>query len=172
MQELELTKYGLDYLYCDPVVFCPHPDGRYFLAHRSVEKTCAEIARYSERDAKKYKEFVEYWQRIMSAVSPLFNAPPTSIIDIAKNFDRDSFLDLLAVLGGKDKILDFVRTMLISPEDLINEWFDTEIVKAPLARLASEIGAPPSQKGISVGASMLAMRHEPGMSRRRGGTRR
>ena len=77
VQELELTKYGLDYLYCDPVVFCPHPDGRYFLAHRSVEKTCAEIARYSERDAKKYKEFVEYWQRIMSAVSHLFNAPPT-----------------------------------------------------------------------------------------------
>jgi len=170
VQELELTKYGLDYLYCDPVVFCPHPDGRYFLAHRSVEKTCAEIARYSERDAQKYREFVEYWQRLMSAVSPLFNAPPTSIVDIAKNFNRETLIDLFAVLGGTDKILDFVRTMLISPEDLINEWFDSEIVKAPLARLASEIGAPPSQKGISVGASMLAMRHHPGMSRPRGGT--
>ncbi len=34
VEELELTKYGLEYLYCDPVVFCPHPDGRYFLAHR------------------------------------------------------------------------------------------------------------------------------------------
>ena len=65
VQELELTKYGLDYLYCDPVVFCPHPDGRYFLAHRSVEKTCAEIARYSERDAQKYREFLEYWQRLV-----------------------------------------------------------------------------------------------------------
>ncbi len=54
VEELELTKYGLEYLYCDseagrdsvlPVVFCPHPDGKYFLAHRSVEATCAEIAR-------------------------------------------------------------------------------------------------------------------------------
>ena len=45
VEELELKKYGLKYLYCDPVVFCPHPDGKYFLAHRSVEKTCAEIAR-------------------------------------------------------------------------------------------------------------------------------
>ena len=47
VEELELEKYGLKYLYCDPVVFCPHPDGKYFLGHKSVEATCAEIARYS-----------------------------------------------------------------------------------------------------------------------------
>ena len=27
IQELELYKYGLEYLQCDPVVFCPPPDG-------------------------------------------------------------------------------------------------------------------------------------------------
>lgn len=35
----ELAKYGQEYLYCDPVTFCPHPDGKYFLAYASVEKT-------------------------------------------------------------------------------------------------------------------------------------
>lgn len=30
VEELELEKYGLEYLECDPVVFCPHPDGKYF----------------------------------------------------------------------------------------------------------------------------------------------
>ena len=59
VEELELEKYGLEYLDCDPVVFCPHPDGKYFLGHKSLEKTCAEIARYSQRDALKYKEFTE-----------------------------------------------------------------------------------------------------------------
>ena len=39
VQELELGKYGLEYLECDPVVFCPHPDGKYFLGHKSLEKT-------------------------------------------------------------------------------------------------------------------------------------
>lgn len=170
VEELELTKYGLEYLQCDPVVFCPHPDGKYFLGHKSVEKTCAEIARYSERDAQKYGEFVNFWQRVMGAIAPMFNAPPKSLIDIAGNYDLEKFQDLLSVLGGTDKILDFVRTMLSSPEDLLNEWFDTEIVKAPLARLASEIGAPPSQKGLSIGAIMMAMRHKPGMARPRGGT--
>lgn len=170
VQELELHRYGLDYLYCDPVVFCPQADGRYFLAHRSVEQTCAEIARYSDRDARKYAEFVAYWQRLMNAIAPLFNAPPQSIPDIVASYNMDALKDALAIVGGPTKALDFLRTMLISPEDLVCEWFDTELVRAPLARLAAEIGAPPSQKGISVGASMMAMRHEPGMSRPRGGT--
>ncbi len=86
VEELELGKYGLEYLECDPVVFCPHPDGKYFLAHKSLEKTCAEIARYSERDAKKYAEYTDYWQRALNAMVPMFNAPPKSIIDIAGNY--------------------------------------------------------------------------------------
>ncbi|HEY9850735.1 MAG TPA: NAD(P)/FAD-dependent oxidoreductase [Leptolyngbyaceae cyanobacterium] len=170
VQELELEKYGLEYLYCDPVVFCPHPDGKYFLGHASVEKTCAEIARYNERDAKKYADFTNYWQRVIGAMIPMFNAPPKSIVDIVGNYDFQKMKDLFSVIGSTNKTLDFIRTMLTSAEDVLNEWFDEEFLKAPLARLASELGAPPSQKTISVGAIMMAMRHNPGMARPRGGT--
>nr|WP_279432916.1 NAD(P)/FAD-dependent oxidoreductase [Nostoc sp. 106C] len=170
VEELELEKYGLEYLECDPVVFCPHPDGKYFLAHKSLEKTCAEIARYNERDAKKYAEFTDYWQRALGAMIPMFNAPPKSIIDILGNYDITKLKDLFSVIGSPNKTLDFIRTMLTSAEDLLNEWFDEEFLKAPLARLAAELGAPPSQKTIAIGAIMMAMRHNPGMARPRGGT--
>jgi beta-carotene ketolase (CrtO type) len=170
IEELELHKYGLEYLSCDPHTFCPHPDGKYFLAHQSLEKTHAEIARYSQRDADKYLEFINYWSRLLGAVTPMFNAPPHALIQIAKSFSRKNLEDALAVVGSPTKALDFVRNLVTSPEDLINEWFDTEIVKAPLARLAAEIGAPPSQKGVTAGLMMLAMRHHPGMARPRGGT--
>ncbi|MFB8788455.1 MAG: NAD(P)/FAD-dependent oxidoreductase [Potamolinea sp.] len=170
VEELELEKYGLEYLWCDPVVFCPHPDGKYFLAHKSVEKTCAEIARYSERDAKKYAEFTDYWQRVTKAITPMFNAPPKSIIDILGNYGWKNVQELISVVGGVDKALDWIRNMLTSPEDILNEWFDSEFLKAPLARLASEFGAPPSQKTIAIGAMMMSMRHNPGMARPRGGT--
>jgi beta-carotene ketolase (CrtO type) len=168
--ELELEKYGLEYLECDPVVFCPHPDGKYFLAHKSVEKTCAEIARYNERDARKYAEFTEYWQRAINAMVPMFNAPPKSIIDIFGNYNIQKFKDLFSVVGSPAKSLDFVRTMLNSAEDILEEWFDEEFLKAPLSRLASELGAPPSQKNLAIGVMMMAMRHNPGMTRPRGGT--
>ncbi|MEH2067032.1 MAG: beta-carotene ketolase CrtO [Nostoc sp.] len=170
VEELELEKYGLHYLECDPVVFCPHPDGKYFLGHKSVEKTCAEIARYNERDAKKYAEFIDFWQRALGAMIPMFNAPPKSIIDILGNYDITKLKDLFSVIGSPNKTLDFIRTMLNSGEDLLNEWFDSEFLKAPLARLAAELGAPPSQKTLAIGAIMMAMRHNPGMARPRGGT--
>lgn len=170
IEELQLAKYGLEYLACDPHTFCPHPNGSYFLAHRSLEKTRAEIARHSERDADKYVEFITYWSRLMSAIAPFFNAPPQSILGIAKGYQGKNLADVLAIAGSKDKALNFIRTMITAPEDLLNEYFDTELVKAPLARLAAEIGAPPSQKGITAGLMMLAMRHHPGMARPKGGT--
>ena len=170
VEELELEKYGLEYLDCDPVVFCPHPDGKYFLGHKSLDKTCAEIARYSQRDAVKYKEFTEYWERALSAMIPMFNAPPKSILDIAGNYNISKFKDLFSVIGSPAKTLDFVRNMITSGEDILNEWFDSEFLKAPLARLCAELGAPPSQKTLAIGAIMMAMRHNPGMSRPRGGT--
>lgn len=170
VEELELAKYGLEYLFCDPVVFCPHPDGKAFLAHRSVEKTCMEIARYSARDAEKYAEFTQFWQRAIGAMIPMFNAPPKSIVDIVGNYDMKKLRNLFSVVGSTDKTLDFLRTMLTSAEDLLNEWFDSEFVKAPLARLATELGAPASQKNLGIGAIMMAMRHNPGMARPKGGT--
>jgi beta-carotene ketolase (CrtO type) len=170
VEELELSKYGLEYLPCDPVVYCPLPDGSQFLAHKSIEKTCAGIAQYSERDAAKYAEFASYWQQLGGAIAPLFNAPPMAILDILGNYGLENLKDLLSVLGSRNKVLDFVRNMITSPTELLDEWFDSETIKAPLARLAAEIGAPPSQKGIAVGAMMMAMRHHPGMSRPKGGT--
>ncbi|HHP7245299.1 MAG TPA: beta-carotene ketolase CrtO [Elainellaceae cyanobacterium] len=170
VQELDLTRYGLQYLYCDPVVFCPQPDGRSFLAHRSVEKTCAEIAQYSDRDSCKYAEFIQYWQTCTRALVPIFNAPPKSVLEIANHYSYYSLKDAFSVVGGVDQALDFIRTMMMSAEDSLNEWFDSEVVKAPLARLAAEIGVPPSQKTNALGGMMMSMRHHPGMARPKGGT--
>ncbi|WP_036480073.1 beta-carotene ketolase CrtO [Myxosarcina sp. GI1] len=170
VEELELNKYGLEYLYCDPVTFCPHPDGKYFLAHKSVEKTCAEIAKYSERDAEKYREYIDFWQRLTKGITPVFNAPPKSLIDIAGNYGLNNIKDLFSTIGGIDKTLDLIRTMLTSPEDSLHYWFDSEFLRAPLARLAAEFGSPPSQKTIGIGSMMMSMRHNPGMARPRGGT--
>lgn len=170
VEELELTKYGLEYLYCDPVTFCPHPDGKYFLAHSSVEKTCAEIAKFNGRDAIKYAEFIDFWQRLTKGITPVFNAPPKSLLEIAGNYGLKNISDLLSTIGGVDKTLDLVRTMLTSPKDSLEYWFDSEFLRAPLARLASEFGAPPSQKTVGIGSMMMSMRHHPGMARPRGGT--
>jgi len=170
VEELELKKFGLEYLYCDPVVFCPHPDGKYFLGHSSVDQTCASIAQFNPQEAERYRQFINYWQQIINALVPIFNAPPQSIINIVRNYDLAALKDALNTVGTPNKALDFVRTMLTSAEDLLDEWFTEPWLKAPLARLAAELGLAPSQKNMAIGAMMMALRHNPGMARPKGGT--
>lgn len=170
VEELGLAKYGLEYLFCDPVVFCPHPDGKFFLGHRDVDQTCAAIARYSPHDAQKYAEFNDFWQRVIGMLTPTFNAPPKSLLDMAGNFDPGKLRDLFSLFGSANQTLDLFRTLFTSPMDLLDEYFDSEFLKAPLARLAAELSTPPSQKTMAVGSIMMSMRHYPGMARPRGGT--
>lgn len=170
VQELELERHGLEYLFCDPVVFCPHPDGSYFLAHQSVEKTCSEIEQFNPRDAKKYAEYIDFWQQIINFITPIFNAPPKSLGNIIGNYNISSLKDIFSLTGSTDKTLDLVRSILTSATDQLEEYFDSEFVKAPLARLAAELSSPPSQKTMSIGAMMMALRHKPGMARPKGGT--
>ncbi|WP_198648208.1 NAD(P)/FAD-dependent oxidoreductase [Cyanothece sp. BG0011] len=170
VEELELNRFGLEYLYCDPVVFCPHPDGKYFLGHRSVDQTCANIAQYNPQEAQRYREFTEYWQQIINALTPIFNVPPKSILEIAGGYNINALKDVLKVVGSPNKALDFVRTMLTSAEDLLDEWLTEPWLKAPLARLSAELGMAPSQKSLAIGAMMMSLRHNPGMARPRGGT--
>lgn len=170
VQELELDKYGLEYLFYDPVLFCPHPDGKYFLARKSVEQTCAEIERFSPRDARKYKEFIDFWQRVIGMITPMFNAPPKSLVDIIGNYDITKLKDLLSIGGPPDEILDVLRTLFSSPKDVIDEYFESEFLRAPLARMASELSIPPSQKTGAIASMMMVMRHNPGVARPKGGT--
>lgn len=170
VEELQLERFGLEYLYCDPVVFCPHPDGKYFLGNRSLDQTCANIAHYNPSEAERYREFTNYWQQIITALVPIFNAPPRAIIDIINNYEINDLKNILQVVGSPYKALDFIRTMLTSCEDLLDEWFTEPWLKAPLARLSSELGLAPSQKNLAIGAMMMSLRHNPGMARPRGGT--
>ncbi|HEY9844630.1 MAG TPA: NAD(P)/FAD-dependent oxidoreductase, partial [Candidatus Caenarcaniphilales bacterium] len=92
-----------------------------------------------------------------------------SPIDMAGNFDAGNLKDLFSLVRPSET-LDFMRTLFSSPWDLLEEWFDSEFLKARLARLAAELSAPPSQKTLSVGSIMMAMRHHPGVARPKGGT--
>src|SRR5215211_5415200 len=62
VRELELEKFGLEYIECDPFAFAPLPAGEgaiYFW--KDVERTCESIARIHPRDAESYRRFVREW---------------------------------------------------------------------------------------------------------------
>ena len=65
--ELELDRYGLQYLFPDPVFTMPFLDGTCITMWRDVDRTCAELARLSPTDADAYRQLLADWD-LMSPV--------------------------------------------------------------------------------------------------------
>ncbi len=67
--ELQLDRYGLRYLYPDPVFTMPFRDGRSITMWRDLDRTCAELARFSSRDADAYRRLLQDWQSMAPVVN-------------------------------------------------------------------------------------------------------
>jgi phytoene dehydrogenase-like protein len=66
--ELGLTACGLEYLHPDPVVHLPFPDGSWLTMWREQERTCAEFAKFSRRDADAYRRMMAEYRQIAGAL--------------------------------------------------------------------------------------------------------
>ena len=67
--ELQLDHHGLRYLYPDPVFTMPFRDGRSITMWRDLDRTCAELARFSSADAAAYRQLLNDWQGLAPIVN-------------------------------------------------------------------------------------------------------
>jgi phytoene dehydrogenase-like protein len=120
--ELRLADYGFSVYPKSPSYFMPFPDGTHlFLYAGDREKSKASIARFSQRDAAAYDGWEDFWDRCCDIIEPTLMQPPISIAQLAQRFDD---------AGSSD---DFRRLMLLSTTDLLDEFFESEHVKATMA---------------------------------------
>src|SRR6202049_3272277 len=56
--ELKLRHYGLEYIDPDPIFHIPFPDGTYLTQWRDLDRTCAEFAKFSKKDAAAYRKML------------------------------------------------------------------------------------------------------------------
>src|ERR671932_2702544 len=59
--ELHLDQYGLEYIYPDPVVHLPFPDGTWLTQWRDLDRTCEEFATFSRSDASALRRTMEHY---------------------------------------------------------------------------------------------------------------
>ena len=161
IKELELEKFGLKYIDCDPFAFAPMPDGKgaiYFW--RDIDKTCESIAKVSPVDAGRYKKFVTEWEAVNKGVFQAFLKPPT-----ATNLVRH------LVFGGKSKNpADMVRKLMTSYGALVRETFVHEGLRGAMAWLAAQSGPPPTMTATGDFLGWHSMIHESGVKRPEGGS--
>jgi phytoene dehydrogenase-like protein len=62
--ELNLAEYGLEYIFPDPVFHMPFLDGAYITQWRDLDRTCAEFAKISKKDAATYRRMFNESEKI------------------------------------------------------------------------------------------------------------
>jgi len=169
LRELELAKFGLEYIDMDPWGYYPvlgSSEGIGF--YRDVEKTCASIARFSPKDAETYHQFVKHWSELNEGVFETFLQPPTPGRIFWTMMKRNLF-------GGSRarKIwssLDTTRQLMAPYGQVIGEMFENEHVKTALLWLSAQSGPGPNEVATGDMFGWNAMIHRSGAKRAKGGS--
>ncbi|WP_067699177.1 phytoene desaturase family protein [Nocardia jejuensis] len=153
IEELELGRFGLRYLDCDPWAFAPAPpgtDGAPLVFSRDLDRTCASIATAcGERDADAYRRFVRIWGPRTARVMRAFTGGPTPGKLLR------SFWGLDAQGGGSALSREFLQT----GDALLDSYFDSERLKAALAWWGAQSGPPMSEPGSAPMVGFAALMH-------------
>ncbi len=134
VRDLFLKMHNFDWLYIDPVVFAPLPDGNHLTLWRDTERTAAEIGRFSANDKE---QFIQYSQMMAKYTefleSALGRTPPNLSQPTASNLSPWLGVGKNVLgLGGKD-LYGLLRMLPMSLEEFLSEWFENEVVQGVLA---------------------------------------
>jgi beta-carotene ketolase (CrtO type) len=126
VDELELSRYGLKWVYPDPHNTWLGPDGGSWSLWHDLGRTCESIARLSQRDA-------EYYERIMRPVMALTHTILPYLMDHPTRPSMRTVASLIRrAIKHRKSLLPGARIMLSSPLQIIN-GFEREEIKAALA---------------------------------------
>ena len=138
--ELQLkAKYGLRYVFPDPPMMSVFEDGSTLAIHRDRERTCAEIAKFSKRDADAYRRLsaqAAAWLPMIAAT--LYSAPAP----LGASF---------AMLDQSREGREFWRIVQMSTHDVLCEYFEHDKVRMHFARIAGENLVSPDEKATGLG---------------------
>ncbi len=122
--ELELGRHGLRYLFPDPVFTMPFLDGGSITMWRDVERTCAELARFSAADAGAYRQLLADWDLMAKVINDERASAPVPPDEVAAR-------TLASPLGETMKAIREASAI-----DVIKERFRDDHVRAFFAWIA------------------------------------
>ena len=131
IKDLKLPLSGLDGT-SRPLFISLQLDGNHLTLNEE------SIKQFSEKDASRWNEFVRFMDK---AASILDAAYATIMPRLPKNMSlRDGYglleLGLELRLAGRKDMLNFIRALPMSAQELVEEYFESEIVRAAIASVA------------------------------------
>ena len=138
-RDLELSKYGLQIIPYEGSATMLD-DGRFYAHYSDHDLNYRSIAKFSKKDAEAYERFSKDVMRQCKIIKPLLKMTPPDptsfrpkdimgLLDFAKFFAAK---DELGGLGEKE-IYDTIRFWTMSVRDYLEEYFESDVVKAHMA---------------------------------------
>ena len=133
IRELDLPRHGLEILPLDGT-FTPMPDGDHLWRVNDHEKTRRAIARHSLVDAEAYDEYGRAMVQMGRFVKPILNMLPPDPMSLDPRELRKLLLLIQRFrrLSSQDQY-NQVQLMTMSAVDLLDQWFETDVLKATMA---------------------------------------
>jgi phytoene dehydrogenase-like protein len=101
-------------------------------------RTAESIKRFSEKDARRWPEFVRFMNK---AATILDSAYSTLMPRLPKNMSFSEGYALMELgldlrLAGRKDMLNFIRALPMTAQELVEEYFESEVLKAAIASVA------------------------------------
>src|SRR6516162_7656667 len=133
-RDMQLDRFSCEMLSPDPRVFAPTPDGKALFFYNDSAKTAADIAHFSEKDARKYAEFAESLESIGEVLTQLTSMTPPAIDKPSPEDFWNLFQTGRGVRRlGKTGIFNLFRWAPMAVADFVAEFFETELLRAVIA---------------------------------------
>jgi phytoene dehydrogenase-like protein len=154
-----LSQFGLDYIYPDLPWATVFDDGRVIRGWKDLDRTCQGIAEFSPRDAEAYRKFVHASQQALPMFMAGLYQPP---------FPMGAFV---AMMDQSDEGRFLLDVMSRSALDVVNQYFESDLLKLHIVRLVTENLQMPDELGTGMGAFLMpGIIHTYGVSQPRGGS--
>ncbi|MFH5883696.1 phytoene desaturase family protein [Halalkalibaculum sp. DA3122] len=171
VEELELEKYGLEYIEMNPIMSYPLPPAQsekgVIHFYRELDRTLESIARVAPEDVENYRNFVEFWGRVNQGVLKAFMVPPTGkniVSELIKGQVRNgSMFKKGEQAAGLQKIFS-------SYGKVVDDAFENPWLKTALIWFAAQSGPTPDHPATGDFAGWQSMLHQSGARHPRGGS--
>jgi beta-carotene ketolase (CrtO type) len=164
VDDLNLREYGFRTVVTDPYATYFGPDGESIAQWRDIDRTCAEIARFSRRDAERYRRFAQVLGDAWNAFLPYLQGHP-------RHISPQALAETLWRAGKARKSLGpALRILVSSPSQVLEEWFERDEMKVILGTWAAATGQVSlDTPGSAAGMAMAVLSHRWGCYRAIGG---
>jgi phytoene dehydrogenase-like protein len=133
IQDLQLPRHGFTILPL-PSTLTPLPNGDYLYRDDDHYRTLREIGKHSARDVEAYEEYGRAMYFMAKAVKPILGmVPPDPTSLDPRELKRLADLGSLFLNLSEEKLHTLIKLMTMSSADFLDEWFETEPLKATMS---------------------------------------